>query len=218
MKINEVIKGPLAFNEKLDQKVISVIRQQCSPYLTEVGGLINAISVHPLWRGVPNFSWADQPLPIINISVNQQREPRDMSKKTHDSLNVWFKKTSGIAFRSQSIFCTGNIQTAHKYSTNFGSEPGGDEVIVLPVGDYKYCWSPLVEDLYRYISDRIYRWNRTELKNREQILKLLNDSDYIFNTGLNDAISSGNEIMIHCQSAIILNKTYREYLITKYKS
>lgn len=52
MKINEIIiteSEARPFNKELDKKVISTLRQNCGPYISEVGGLWNAIAARPLW-------------------------------------------------------------------------------------------------------------------------------------------------------------------------
>lgn len=222
MKINEVVAGPLAFNRKLDNNVIATLRKECAPYIEEQGGysvgLWNAINRRPLWRGIPDFDWNEYSLPILNIKVDQNRSPRDMPRETHDMLNEWFQKKTGIAYRSQSIFGTGSYREAKQYATDFDSNIGGGAVaVVLPVGRYKYCWSPKISDLYSYIEENVMDWSKDDEENKQNIFAALDIAGYRFNKDLGPGLESGHEIMIHCQHAIVVNETYREYLINKYK-
>lgn len=69
--------------------------------------------------GVPRFDWSKYSLPIIDVPVDQNREPRDMPEETHKIINQWFQKKSGIKFRSSSIFGTGNYEEAKRYADEF---------------------------------------------------------------------------------------------------
>ena len=220
MKIIEIINegGPLPFTrEKVDNAVISELRTKCAPFIAECGGLWNAISDRPLWRGIPDFDWDEYKLPIITVDVNQNRSPRDTANDRHKIVNEWFIKKTGIPFRNASVFGSGSYKIAKNYATDFDANPGvGETVVVLPVGKYSYCWSDKVEDLYSYLGDHV-TWSKDTTENEQDIYTVLNNAEYKFNKDLGQALDSRNEIMVHCQKAIILNESYRKYLINEYK-
>lgn len=202
MKICEIITeaGPLPFTkEGVDDIVISKLRTECAPYIAELGSLYNAIAARPLWRGIPDFDWNEFELPIVTISVNQNRSPRDISKETHETVDDWFYSKTGIPFRRASIFGSGWYKVAKQYATDFDTNPGGGTTaVVLPVGKYSYCWSDKIDDLYSYLDEHVM-WSMDPKENQKNIFGVLDNAEYKFNTGLGPALVSGHEIMVHCQ-------------------
>lgn len=125
-----------------------------------------------IYRGFVN-----RPKVGVILKTRKDRKPRDSSIELHNEADEYFFKKFGIKFRSQSIFCTGDIQSAKKY---------GKVAKIKPIGDSQICWSPKCFDL---IEKEDFHWMTTEefiLENEYQI------------GNLDKAIESGNEIMIHC--------------------
>ncbi|RUM46236.1 MAG: hypothetical protein DSY46_00480 [Hydrogenimonas sp.] len=87
-------------------------------------------------------------------------------------------KKFGIRFRSQSIFCTGDIQSAKQY---------GEIAVIEPIGDFEICWSPKCHDLIE-IED--YPWMSIE--------EFIIENEYQIGN-LQKAIKSCNEIMLFCE-------------------
>ena len=107
-----------------------------------------------------------------------------------NALDDWFEQKFRIRFRQSSVFCTGDHYDAKSYS-----EPNGTTAIVLPVGDYDYCWSPDVGDLFISL----------QRNKGHDLTSFMNLSHYRCNEGIAKAIESGHEIMLHCQSIMIIN-------------
>jgi len=189
MRINEITQSP-------DDIVIEYIKLHCQKYLDEIGGIENALKDHPLWRGVSE-SFSRQEWARI-IPVRQDRRPTNTDPKLQIVIDDWFQSKTGIRFRQSSAFCTGFYGDARSYQSTGGSTP-----IVLPVGDYDYCWSPNIGDLF-IACQRGDSFMTVD----EKAYEALEGGDYRFNTDLIEGIQSGNEIMLHCKSVMIINPSW----------
>jgi len=187
MRINEI-------TETFDSKILNYIKQNCKKYLDEVGGTGNALQNIPLWRGIADssFTFGHEEWTRI-IPVRQDRRPVTTKPEVQKELDDWFQQHFGIRFRQSSVFCTSKWDDARSYQSS-----GGTTVIVLPVGNYDYCWSPDVGDLFIVLQQN----------QGMDIPELLDISNYQYNKGLIDAIESENEIMIRCQSVMLINPNW----------
>ena len=187
MKIVEITQSP-------DDTVIDYINLHCGKYLDEIGGLRSALTIHPLWRGILDYSFMFRNQEWARIMpVRQDRRPSSNKPEVQEIIDDWFQSKTGIRFRQSSAFCTGYHDDARTYQSD-----GGSTVIVLPVGDYSYCWS-------RDIGDLFIALQQNHCRQRLPIPELLDQSHYKFNTDLIAGIQSGHEIMLHCQSILVVN-------------
>ncbi len=76
---------------------------------------------------------------ILNSHVDY-RTPKDMDSYMHDELNYWFEKKFGWKVRN-GVFVTSKLSDANQY---------GKAYIFFPIGEYKYVWSDVINDLYHY--------------------------------------------------------------------
>lgn len=127
-----------------------------------------------LFRGMRNFEGNEK-----IIKTRKYRKPLHTPEHIHKEADAIFENKFGIKFRSQSVFCTSDIDVASAY---------GDIVVrVEPIGDYKVCWSPTCSDF-------------TDIMNTN-----MNVSQFIINHKYQvgdvlSAIDSKNEIMLYCES------------------
>ncbi len=177
MKIFEV-------TARVEDNVERMLQQYCAPYLNEIGGLHNALVEFPLYRGVGHKLGGS----VMKVPVHQFRAPRDTKSEDHRLANDWFQKKFSVRYRGQSLFCSGSRHTADAYSI------GGQSAIVLPVGNYSYCWSQRYFDMNTDFEDG----------DSTDIIEFLADGDYI-NTGIHKAIRSRHEVMLHCQEAMLVS-------------
>jgi hypothetical protein len=125
--------------------------------------------------------------PIIK-NVRRDRKPRNMPENIHQRANMWFFSKFGVNYRSEALFITSSLLTAQSYA----SSP--DNVVrVIPLGPYRYCWSPKRSDLLFYCST-----NETV-----PIEQYLEESNYI-EKNLNEAYETGNEVMLFCERYIVI--------------
>ena len=101
-----------------------------------------------------------------------------MSLGLHEEVDEYFFNNFGIKFRSQSVFCTGDIKSALEY---------GKVAIIEPIGDFQICWSPKCYDLIE-IED--FPWMSVE--------EFIIEKKYQIGS-LKEAIESKNEIMLFCE-------------------
>jgi hypothetical protein len=123
------------------------------------------------------------------FATRKNRHPRDMPLPLHHRANAWFEEKFGIKYRSEAIFVSGNRVTAHGYA-------GAKGVVarVLPLGPYRYCWSPSVRDLYQSV----------KLASGDfEIEDLLASADYREH-GLAEASQAGVEVMLYCETYIAI--------------
>jgi len=187
-----------------DDKVISLITTHCQPYLQKVGGVRNALVRHPLFRGMKIDIKDNASL----INVNQNRSPLDTPLNIHNAIDAWFQKKTGIKFRSSSVFCTGSWGTASAYGFN--------TFVVIPAGKYDYCWSPIIEDMFEDLGHYVWKLDKIAGRDKDLTTAYLEDhpdkleaflqkGKFKLNKGLEEAIHSQHEVMIHCQQAVIVD-------------
>ena len=178
-------------------EVLEVLAQNCAPYLAEIGNVAQALYGHPLYRGI------DHQIPRASvyerIAVRQDRKPRNSPAAIHQRADDWLATTlpSGIRYRSSSLFCTGDLNMAANY--------GIAAAVVIPIGSYNYCYSPTFDDLYLYLKIAKEQPN-TSLED------MMKKGRYVENKNLVAAIDSGNEIMLHCNEAIVIRQSWCEGL------
>ena len=124
---------------------------------------------------------------VPNVVVpRRDRRPRHSSNKFHQAADEWFRSKFGIAYRSGGVFVTPMTLSAGAY----GASP--DHVMrVIPMSEYRYCWSPKVTDL-------LFAANRFSEATNSAIEGFLNDANYR-EGDLQSAYDMGVEIMLHCE-------------------
>jgi hypothetical protein len=158
-------------NKLTAEQAAAFIQRDCKKFLADSNF---KIGFH-LYRGIRT---ADESFKRVRTA--QDRIPKDMPIKNHLAMDKFFKLKFGIKFRSQSVFTTGSFGHASSY---------GLVHMIFPVGDYKFVWGKDVEDAF----DRFGDMDHQELYNY-----LVNEKDVYIDTDLPKAISSQNEIMVHC--------------------
>jgi hypothetical protein len=127
IKFEEFIED---FGDDDTEKVLTFLKRDCDKYISEIGNRV-------LYHGT-RFSgnW------IIKKSRIGTRRPLSTSIEIHEDLNVGFKKKFGWPVRD-------GVYTISKkdYTKAYGTPH-----IFFPIGNYQYCWSPSVFDLFTKIS------------------------------------------------------------------
>ena len=73
------------------------------------------------------------------IKVRKDRKPRHLNILIHNIADEIFLELFGIKFRSQALFCTGDISEAFQYGNVKCIEP-------IECDDFNVCWSPKIKD------------------------------------------------------------------------
>lgn len=109
--------------------VLDKIVAECRPFVSELQKEDSAL----IWRGMPGSR--NKP---VEFPAPTNRKPRDSG----EWFQLFFDMGIDLAFgipncRSTSIFTTGNIRQTDEY---------GWPVAVFPKGEFKYIWSPEIND------------------------------------------------------------------------
>lgn len=160
-------------NESVDpRKAIEEIKSNCLPYLSQIKNLDG----NRLRRGMK----FNEDFKKINSVVDGRNEFKTDSE-WENYADQWFLKKFGFNARSQSAYCAGGKAMASRYGLPYS---------VFPIGNFKFVWSPKIEDLY-------YPYKRAG----GQITALrdaLEQGSYV-GTNLQNAVDSVNhEIMVYC--------------------
>ncbi len=185
-ELARVLKASSMSDDQRTQLIGTVeqIKLHCQPFLNEVEDPFS------LLRGLrPMHAWA------INKPVRlDDRHPMSTPQKLHDQINQIFVDKFKEPFRN-AMFCTGDHNTAIKYGMPFA---------IYPVGNYTYLWSPYYRDLYTE-----YDYYRSA-NSKEDFIPSVNWDSYR-TTHLNEAMATGNEIMIRTKSYYGLNMNHIEF-------
>lgn len=194
MKIHEILTETEDYD---DHGIAALLQKDCAPFLAAIN---NNIQAHSMWRGMN--------IPATNIArftTRKNRKPVDMPQEVSTAVDNYFEETTGVRWRAESVFVTGNQSAASEYGNLF---------CMFPIGQFHYCWSPRVTDLYttldRYLDRyklRYYHFSdypslEAEEQNKRAFSTLrtliMPTLAYQVDTDLTDAIAMGTEIMVTC--------------------
>lgn len=149
---------------------------------------MSSFEVLPFYRGVSARYSMD--VPTLH-SPRTNRRPRSSPNAFHRIADDWFFKRFGIRYRSHSLFVTPSKFIAR----NYGATP--DHLIrIIPITDYRFCWSPSVSDL-------LFAAQKLEKATLDEIESYLDQASYR-EEDLKAAHSSGHEVMLYCQHYIAI--------------
>ena len=187
------------------EEAVKIFHDECKPFQKEIG-FDGTFDFKPLKRGMKN-----KPKLFIG-NVRPDRRPTDTPLPIHEFMDNWFYKKFGVKFRSNAMFVTKSQGSARLY---------GDVYIVFPIGEFKYCYSSTIDDLYATIANKIesklsshyapltkekfndFLSDDDNLKFAIDIVeKILSDSKYI-DSDL-EKVSYNPEIMINCKSYLAI--------------
>lgn len=150
-------------------------------------------------------------VPYWENYTRQDRSPADTSQSTHKLLDEWFDSNFGIKARSQALFCMGSSDRGVKATDQYG-----DPYIIMPVGNFKYVWSPNVADLYGEVAGIAWDYDPDDPDNQEvdpyvQLDKFMSSRGYR-TTGLSEAVRGRTEIMVGCRKYYAFELEWRPLL------
>jgi len=126
----------------------------------------------------------------------ENRRPQEMDPDMHIAINNYFTEAFGEPFRN-AIFTTGDEDSAGYFGSNY---------FIFPIGKFTFLWSPRIDDLNFAMHDlmeelyflKLSPIPPTTAQKAEALIKALRQVDYRTD-GLQEAIKSGNEIMIRAK-------------------
>lgn len=201
-------------NENISlEEAVKIFHDNCKPFQKEIG-FNNSFDFEPFYRGMKN-----KPNILIG-SVRTDRKPMNTPLPIHEFMDNWFYKKFGVKFRSNAMFTIKDKPNAKFF---------GDVYIVFPIGEFKYCYSNDVFDLYDLIISKIQQYTdinatdiNTFLSDKQHLKtvidiveKILIDSNYV-DSNLK-ALSVNSEIMINCKSYLAIKESEYEKFIDLYQ-
>ena len=187
------------------------IHSDCQFYLSQIKGVDNGfprdMQQSIAWRGMSKDKYWDSQIQLKDVRLDG-RNPKDTDVELHGYLNREFTELYGAPFRN-AMFMSGSMRDTLRYGTPFQ---------VFPVGQFKFIWSPTVNDLW--VEARELRRAQAmpsghgdteeQLKNEkyksavrkefhDKVIKSYNTSD------MKAALASGKEIMVRCKQYYAVN-------------
>lgn len=141
--------------------VLNFIKKNCQQYIQENPEWMTSL----MYRGIQINSDDD----IVVKSIRSDRRPLDTHQVLHDLYDEALKRAGIIARRSNSIFCTGNLDVAEGY---------GEICAVFPIGRFEYSWSSEYPDL-TYEIQHISNDGGFEFKNADKPILTVKDLDFV---------------------------------------
>lgn len=168
------------------------------------------------------------------VTAQKNRQPKDTPRWIHDKIDDTFEDLLDIRPRSTGTFCSGDYDMARNY--------GHDNYIIFPIGKFDFIWSKTVRDLYitlaaskaeNYMYDKVEQdgkklYTKSEWDNykydgkstNDELIRVYNEyvhdtieRDYELNGSLDDAITSGKEIMVVCDRYYAINNKLSKALM-----
>jgi hypothetical protein len=85
-----------------------------------------------------------KPNTLFKVACPIGRQPRDTEPEAHGAADDWFLHAFGVRYRSNALFGTGSYRQASDYGSVFA---------MFPIGDFNFCYSPVVDDLTGSLED-----------------------------------------------------------------
>lgn len=177
----------------LNKEIAKTIVDDCLPYITAIQ---HDIDNFRLYRGLQLESFrrraenvADD---VYRATVRKNRVPLNTPDYLHTFIDDWANENLGSRFRSSAIFCAAKRITV----INFGKP-----YVIMPIGEFKYAWSPLIEDLYSDVEEiNNAATTQSEKEMTKAAVKKVLDNAQYRTDGITKMISEypAHEIMIDC--------------------
>lgn len=185
------------------------IKEHCADFLNEskgknflIRGLAKAGEKVMIVR-VPDLAY--DTAPVWKKKTYSDRRPRDVDDEMHEKFNAYFNERFNFKARSDKVmFAFGKSSRTSRLIDN---GEYGKGYLVFPIGKIKYVWSPAVSDLYDVSSGLSF-------ESDEELYEWLDKKAYQ-DRGLNKAIGTSKEIMIQCDSYLVVPLLFEKALKEK---
>lgn len=161
------------------------IKKDCKPFLKEIGK-----RKIMLWRGTEK-----QIGDIKILRRRKDRKPFSSTKYTHQAFDELFLEYHGWKARSEGVFVSSEKDDLFSY--------GDDSYGFFPIGNYRYLWSPHVQDLWTTAIVRERAISKETIKERfKHMMKNYTDK--------NLKNSQDSEISFDVDSYFLVKDTYMD--------
>lgn len=188
------------------EKMIEILEKDCRPFLNE-------------WKrlGINDFLYSGRVdyKTFTKKTIRKDRQPLNTPEAIHQIIDNWFNKKFGVKARSNSMFCSFDMDMIETY---------GYEHFVFPIGQYKVISSAdvgdLFIDLHKYVDNKgkgsidRYFLDRKLIELKDIVYEFLKNAKY--KEGLQ---RHNNEIMLICKDVYLMgwNDFYEKELLKHFK-
>lgn len=177
-------------SKKKYEEVLDTLARDCAPFLKETDKIY--------YRGMGGVSYEL----IQKFHARKDRKPKDMPLAYHNELDKIFQKYFGWKARTEGVFASGRRTMVSQYGSVF---------IFMPIGKFRYVFSPDIRDLYMHLNDmspetaKLYDFDFNDNKlSREDKIGL----DELVRTNYEDkglkGLDDGIEVMFDCPNGYYL--------------
>lgn len=175
-------KAAAAADEEYSRKqLIELVNRDCKPYLEHID---NDIMRYQMYRGLEKFGKN-----VFKKTARlDDRKPAATGQEKHDRINDYFEREFDHPYRN-GVFASGDTSMAGTY---------GMVHVIFPIGNFEFLWSDSVNDMAYDIKWGSVGGFQNVPPSQEVVDNVMSTAGYT--TGhLQDAILSGNEIMLWCK-------------------
>ncbi len=199
LKLRKIFENDILKLDIRSEEIYNIIQKDCQQFLYNSKDLKFC-----LYRGIRNVIKGD----FLKFTILQNRSTlkdlnigslgQDFFKGFNDSM----KKYGFKANRSNSVFCTGNLDEAYTY---------GDMYNIFIIGDYNISWS---DEIYDYATYYVEKIKKIDYEERSKYIFSYDEGYNFFEEYRNtyrksdiySAIKSDNEILINCKEYYAVKK------------
>lgn len=191
-----------------------IVLEKCQPFIELSKSCDKPIE---LWRGVSQDFIRNKTKEICylvyEVTHISNRKPTDTPNILHEKLNKEFEKKFGWLVRN-GVFCLPDKGVAHTYasisSDRLDKFDYPEPYFFIPIGEFKYCWSPKYHDLTADIKVKGKNWKEemeslsdTKIKNIVNSYKDtdISDANYTYK-------KDASEISFNCDKYLLVSQRY----------
>lgn len=192
-----------------------IILEKCQPFIELSKSCDIPIE---LWRGVSEDFIRTKAKEVCyltyEVSHISNRKPTDTPNILHERLNKEFENKFGWPVRN-GVFCLPDKGLAHTYasisSDKLNKFDYPEPYFFIPIGEFKYCWSPKYHDLTADIKVKGENW-KDEMESLSDI-KIKNIVNTYKDTDISDANyiykrKDASEISFNCDKYLLISQRY----------
>jgi hypothetical protein len=193
-----------------------IILEKCQPFIELSKSCDIPIK---LWRGVSEDFIRTKAKEVCyltyEVSHISNRKPTDTPNILHERLNKEFENKFGWPVRN-GVFCLPDKGIAQTYasisSDKLNKFDYPEPYFFIPIGEFKYCWSPKYHDLTADIKVKGENW-KDEMESLSDI-KIKNIVNTYKDTDISDANyntykrKDASEISFNCDKYLLISQRY----------
>jgi len=191
-----------------DNQVVEFLHAKAQKWLK-----LTANGTVPAWRGAKMYQGAAGLYAFVK-PTRQNRIPLGSPMAMHLAYNAMFKAMGCPANRSNSVFVSGDRDTAAFYGTPY---------VIFPMGEFTYVWSQKYDDLMNFRYEDLEKVLKPEAVERDEndnwMGNIADPNSYnvkalrtLFSVDkyLMSALGQTHEVMIKCDEAVYMPEWYYE--------